>query len=244
MSEPRVDEVLEESFQDGALSRGERTVLRAFIDEQLPRAEQRGALRRRAFEMVEARLVGAVAPEDARRWLAWLEDVVRLSIPEPPRPTRLEVLDSPGERVWRRIVSLADEARESIDVCVFTVTHDPITRALVDAHQRGVRVRIVSDDEKSLEPGSDVRALSDAGLEVRVDASPHHMHHKVVIFDDTIVLTGSYNWTRAAAESNQDNVLVTDDPRAVRAYRAIFEAEWNDGVPFRGVGRPEYARRP
>ena len=244
MSEPSLDEVLEESFHDGALSRGERAALRTFVEEQLPRPEQRGALRRRAFELVEARLVGAVAPEEARRWLAWLEDVVRISILEPPRPTRLEVLDSPSDRVWRKIVTLATEARESIDVCVFTVTHDPITRALIEAHRRGVRVRVVSDDEKSVEPGSDVRVLAGAGIEVRVDASIHHMHHKVALFDDTIVLTGSYNWTRAAAESNQDNVLVTDDPRAVRAYRVIFDAEWNEGVPFRGTGQPEYARRP
>jgi phosphatidylserine/phosphatidylglycerophosphate/cardiolipin synthase-like enzyme len=241
-SDPSLEELLEASLDDGNLSRGERTVLRAYVDSQLLGAEQRGALRRMAFEKVEARLVGAIAPSEARRWLAWLEEVVRLSIPTPPRPTRLEVLESPGDRVWRRIVSLIAEAQRSIDVCVFTVTHDPITRALGEAHRRGVRVRIVSDDEKSAEPGSDVRALCDAGLDVRVDASEHHMHHKVAIFDDHVVLTGSYNWTRAAAESNQDNVLVTDDPRAVRAYRTLFDAEWDAAVPFRGGSG--YARRP
>lgn len=230
---PTMDEVLTESLADGRLSRGERTALRAFIEENLLREEQRGALRRRAFEMIEERLVGAVRPEDARGWLAWLEDVVRLSIAEAPRPTRLEVLDSPGERVWRRIVSLSAESRTAIDVCVFTITHDPLTRALLEAHRRGVRVRVVSDGEKSVEPGSDVRILAEAGLEVRVDRCEHHMHHKFATFDGRVVVTGSYNWTRAAAESNQDNVLVTDDARAITPYQAIFEKCWADAAPFR-----------
>lgn len=235
-SEDELDDVLAASFADGALSRGERTALRAWVEEQAPRPEQRGAIRRRAFALVNERLAGAVRPEDARAWLAWLEDVVRVSIPEPPRPSRVEILDSPGERVWRRIVGLASEASERVDVCVFTITHDPITRALIDAHRRGLRVRVISDDEKSLEPGSDVRQLGEAGIEVRVDDSIHHMHHKFATFDGRVVLTGSYNWTRAAAESNQDNVLVTDDARAIAGYEVIFEQCWAAGVPFRGRG--------
>ncbi len=228
-----MDDVLAESFADGTLSRGERAALRAYVEEQLPRDEQRGALRRKAFEMVTERMSGAVRPGDARLWLAWLEDVVRISIAEAPRVARVEVLDSPGERVWRRIVGLAADSRETLDVCVFTITHDPITKAILDAHRRGVRVRVVSDDEKSLEPGSDVRHLWSAGIDVRVDASIHHMHHKFALFDARIALTGSYNWTRAAAESNQDNVLVTDDPRAITSYAEIFARCWDEGVPFR-----------
>lgn len=231
MDERELDGVLEESFADGQLSRAERSALRSVIEERLPREEQRGALRRRAFALVERRIEGAVRPDDVRAWLGWLEDVVRLSILEPARATRMEVLDSPGERVWRRIVELTAESRSTLDVCVFTITHDPITRALLDAHRRGVRVRVVSDGEKSLEPGSDVRRLAAAGLDVRVDTCEHHMHHKFATFDARVLVTGSYNWTRAAAESNQDNVLVTDDVRAIAPYQAIFEKCWAEGAP-------------
>ncbi|MBX7194993.1 MAG: endonuclease [Sandaracinaceae bacterium] len=237
MVERELEALLVRSFADGTLSRGERSALRSYVEERLLREEQRGALRRRAFELVSERLAGSVAPEAARGWLAWLEDVVRLSMMEPPRPTRLEVLDSPGDRVWRRIVSLCGEARETLDACVFTITHDPITRALLEAHRRGVRVRVIGDDEKSSEPGSDLRVLEAAGIDVRTDAELAHMHHKFAIFDGAIVLTGSYNWTRAAAEANQDNVLVSDDPRAVRAYAEIFGRCWDAGVAFRrGLG--------
>ncbi len=232
MDEQELDAVLAESFADGQLTRGERGALRELIEERLPRDEQRGALRKRAFALVEARLEGAVRPGDARAWLGWLEDVVRLSIREAPRPSRMEVIDSPGDGVWRRIVELAAQSQRTLDACVFTITHDPISRALVEAHRRGVRVRVMTDGEKSIEPGSDVRRLFQAGIEVRVDRSEHHMHHKFATFDQRVLLSGSYNWTRAAAESNQDNVLVTDDPRAISPYEAIFEKCWAEGVSF------------
>lgn len=149
----------------------------------------------------------------------------------------LEVLESPGEGPWRRIVSLIDAAERTIDVCVFTITHDPITRALIAADRRGVRVRIVSDGGTAREPGSDLARLAASGVEVRVDRSPALMHHKIALFDDRVVLTGSYNWTRAAAESNYDNVLVTDDRRALAAYRKIFDRLWRAlSTLRRGVG--------
>ncbi len=237
MKEPAVDEVLARTLESGALTRAERTELASLVERTMPHASQRGALRAKAFDEARARLEGGLSPTAASALLGWLEDVVRISIPAEAKPTRLEVLESPGERPWRRIVSLVSEATRSIDVCVFTVTHDPITRALADADRRGVRVRIVSDDEKAREPGSDLERLARAGVEVRVDEGPALMHHKLALFDDRVVLTGSYNWTRAAAESNHDNVLVTDDPRAIAAYRSIFDRMWEAGLPLRrGVG--------
>ncbi len=232
MTQP-LEVMLAASLADGSLTRGERAAMRQWIDENAAREEQRGAVRRRAFEMVRERMAGSVRPDDARDWLGWLEEIVRLTVAEAPKLTRMEVLHSPGESVWRRIVELCAQSRETIDVCVFTITHDPLTRALIEAHRRGVRVRVISDGEKSVEPGSDVRVLAGAGLEVRVDRCEHHMHHKFATFDGRLLVTGSYNWTRAAAESNQDNVLVTDDARAIAPYQAIFERCFSDGAAYR-----------
>jgi cardiolipin hydrolase len=117
-----------------------------------------------------------------------------------------------------------------VDVCVFTITDDRIAGPILAAHQRGVRLRILSDNEKELDPGSDVPRLRDAGVPVRIDRSPYHMHHKFAIFDGASLLTGSYNWTRGAATNNEENFLVTGDPNLVRAFAAEFERLWGRWV--------------
>ena len=52
------------------------------------------------------------------------------------------------------------------------------------------------------------------------------MHHKYAIFDAKWLLNGSYNWTRGAARDNQENCVVTDDPKLLAAYAAAFERLW------------------
>ena len=94
------------------------------------------------------------------------------------------------------------------------------------AHRRGVLVRVLSDDEKAHDLGSDVHELRTLGVPVRFDSSPHQMHHKFAVFDGRTAVTGSYNWTRTAAEHNQDNLVVSDDPRLVRTLADEFERLW------------------
>ena len=54
------------------------------------------------------------------------------------------------------------------------------------------------------------------------------MHHKFAVVDSAILLTGSFNWTRAAASKNVENCLVTSAPEAVAAYAAEFEKLWSN----------------
>ncbi len=103
-----------------------------------------------------------------------------------------------------------------------------MAEAIGECAGRGVRVRVISDNDKSGDTGSDVVRLEEMGVDVRLDRSEHHMHHKFAVFDDTKALTGSYNWTRSAARSNRENVLVCDDPRAVDGFAREFERLWRD----------------
>jgi mitochondrial cardiolipin hydrolase len=212
-----LDALLDRALSDRALSRQERRELAApLVDDP----QKKRVLRERAFAHVARRL-----GPDAKAYLEWLEDVVELTT-ESASSTTTEVHESPSESSWQRIAELCEGARRAIDVCVFTITDDRISGELFRAHRRGVAVRIVSDDEKSTEPGSDIRRLKEAGVPVRLDVSIHHMHHKFALFDERTLLTGSYNWTRAAAESNQDNFLVSSDAQLVRGYQAIFLRMW------------------
>ena len=133
---------------------------------------------------------------------------------------------SPGDDCRKQIIEYLARSGKKVDICVFTITDDRISRAIIDAHRRGVDVRIITDNEKALDRGSDVDRLARGGIPVRVDRTMYHMHHKFALFDGSLLLTGSYNWTRTAAESNEENFIVSSDPRFVVRFSQLFEDLW------------------
>jgi len=182
----------------------------------------------------------------ARAALAWALDLVELAglprpapavapvaqHPAPPpanktAPTESLVCFSPGDACLEAIQACFRAATRSADVCVFTITDDRIRQVMEAAHRRGVRVRVISDNDKSLDEGSDIEPLRRAGIPCRLDRTDAHMHHKFAVFDDTRLLMGSYNWTRSAARFNQENVVVTADPALVAPFAAEFARLWD-----------------
>lgn len=63
-------------------------------------------------------------------------------------------------------------------------------------------------------------------MPLRIDDSPYHMHHKFALFDANLLLNGSFNWTRSATTSNEENLLVTDHALLVASYRSEFDKLW------------------
>jgi phosphatidylserine/phosphatidylglycerophosphate/cardiolipin synthase-like enzyme len=92
--------------------------------------------------------------------------------------------------------------------------------------KNGVEIRIISDNFKVEDTGSDIEDLSRVGIPVKLDTTDNHMHHKFMIVDNKIVLTGSYNWTRSAALYNQENILSMDDEEVVSKFSNEFEKLW------------------
>jgi mitochondrial cardiolipin hydrolase len=87
-------------------------------------------------------------------------------------------------------------------------------------------VRIISDDDKRFDAGSDIAQLADAGIPIALDDTKAHMHHKFALIDQRWLLNGSFNWTRSASTSNDENLVVTNDPQQLRSFAAQFEALW------------------
>ncbi|MEO0325993.1 MAG: phospholipase D-like domain-containing protein [Myxococcota bacterium] len=226
MDRNAIDGALAATLEDRRLSRGEKHALRELFVELSPSPDQLDFVRHRAFALAREAMQG----KENRALLSWLEDVVKAVQPRATggmaAGTNAEVRFSPGADCLDAIRQALAKARAHVDVCVFTITDNRLFRALVDAHRRGVHIRVLTDEDKSHDKGSDVARLAAAGLDVRMDFSRHHMHHKFAVFDARQVVTGSYNWTRSAAEHNQENLLITDDPRFVRPYREAFERLW------------------
>ena len=212
------------TIEDRRLSRTERRALSSVLAD-LPATESlRQPYRGLAFDVAREALVGNAQDGDV---IDWLEDVVKLLSPAgAPQEARIEACFSPSDACPQRLRGLFQSARRTVDVCVFTITDDRISDAILAAHQRGVRVRIVTDNDKAWDAGSDVQRLTAAGIPVRIDVSEFHMHHKFALFDGAVLVTGSYNWTRSAAESNEENFVVLEHSGVVRQFQAVFDGLW------------------
>ncbi len=223
MKPQEVDGVLAATLEDHRLSRGEKHALEELLASDEIRPEDLAFCRHRAFALAREKMPN----ELSRQVLDWLEAVNKVLLPAPSiQPHRAEVYFSPGPGCLEAIRRQITSSKKRVDICVFTITDDRLARAILDAHARGVELRIVTDDDKAHDRGSDVFEFAGAGIQVRVDQSDHHMHHKFAIFDSAVVVTGSYNWTRSAAQHNRENILVTDDERLVRPYRRVFDEMW------------------
>jgi cardiolipin hydrolase len=225
MTTPEIDQILRSTLGDMRLSGGERRALGEVLADVAPDAQQLAFLRHRAFALAREQVL---AP-DARQALDWLEEVIKVlqaqALPVTD-PVVTEAHFSPGSDCPRTIAGLFARARKTADVCVFTITDDRISTALLDAHRRGVAVRLITDNDKALDLGSDIEAFRQAGVPLRLDRTMYHMHHKFALFDGALLLTGSYNWTRGAAEQNLENFIVTGDRSLVAAFSRTFARLW------------------
>ena len=90
----------------------------------------------------------------------------------------------------------------------YSFTNADIAKALLDASKRGVQVRVVLDKSQETEKYTSATFLANSGVPVRIDDDFAIAHNKIMILDDETVITGSFNFTKAAEERNAENVLV------------------------------------
>jgi phosphatidylserine/phosphatidylglycerophosphate/cardiolipin synthase-like enzyme len=136
--------------------------------------------------------------------------------------TQIEVLFSPDMRIGDQIAALLQGAEESIHVMAYNLTLDSIADAMMRSAQTGVEIHGLFDADQARNQGSDVRRFEDAGLDIMLDGNPRKMHHKVIIVDESLVITGSYNFSRNAEEKNDENVLLIYSPELARQYLIEF----------------------
>lgn len=216
---------LHASISDGFLSKHEKRDYKELIAGQSLDEGQINVIRTKIFELASEK----ANSENFQFVLEWVKGTIsalRTPFPE------LDTYFSPGETCRDCITSQVSKARRDLLVCVFTISDDIITESLVAAHRRGVSIRLITDNEKSFDKGSDINQLAREGIELRMDTSPDHMHHKFMVIDQHSVLTGSYNWTRGAARFNHENIIVTKDTTAVRTFTAEFNKLWPTMSPY------------
>ena len=137
--------------------------------------------------------------------------------------TRIECYFAPEDQVQTHIVDTIRKAQISIDFLAFAFTAKPVATAMADRMKTGVTIRGVFETRNANADPAQDDYLAQAGAQVRLDTNPATMHDKVIIIDETIVITGSYNFTKAADTSNDENCLIVYSADIARQYTGDFE---------------------
>ena len=224
MNRQELLEILLSTAADDALSKGERSAVRSLVHDANPSANVRDAL---AHDVIEHIAMRTTDPREAAR-LRWLGDTLRVLLGAPTSETSSRAWFGPEDPMVETLEAAVRAVHTRIDVAVFTITDDRLTEALIDQHRRGVAVRILTDNDKSHDRGSDAHRLERAGVPVRYDRSEHHFHHKFALLDGERLINGSYNWTRGADGSNRENFCITNDAILVRSYAEAFDRMWTE----------------
>jgi len=115
-------------------------------------------------------------------------------------------------------------AKKQIHVQAYNFTSAPIARALIDAGRRGVKVIVILDASNRSQKYSAADFLAHEGAETYIDSQHAIAHNKVMIIDDAVVLTGSFNFTKAAEENNAENLIVIRNAEVA----SVYEKNWQE----------------
>lgn len=160
------------------------------------------------------------------------------SASQAPVGQMVEVGFSPNEGSEDLVVKAIRSARSSIGLAAYSFTSPVIAKALLDAKKRGVDVRVVVDENgnKSKASLAALNLLVGAGIPTRT-LSRYAIHHdKYMVVDKMTVQTGSFNYSKAAAKSNSENVVVIwNNPDLALSYLKHWQDRFDQGRAYRSV---------
>lgn len=220
---------LQASIEDEFFSKSERRTLKAILGDKPLDQHQLNFLRSKIYDLANER----VTPQNYQFIIEWIKNANSALVTSSVGSSETsDVYFSPGDACRTAIIQQINTAVRELKICVFTISDDLITNALITTHKKGVAIQIITDNDKLHDVGSDIEQLAEEGIDVKIDDTPYHMHHKFMVADQRALLTGSYNWTRSAARYNHENILLTRESGVVKSYLKEFSQLWKVMKPL------------
>ncbi len=145
--------------------------------------------------------------------------------------TSIQILFAAEDEAMDWITAIVAQAQESIRFMAFSFTYDELGAAMLECGENGVDVRGIFETRGSETKFSELGNLFCAGFPMRQDGNPRTLHHKVIVIDERIVITGSLNFSANANDSNDENVLIIENPAIAGVYLQEFEQRWAEAQP-------------
>ncbi len=146
----------------------------------------------------------------------------------------IDVYFSPKGGCTEAVVKEIDAAKTEILVQAYSFTSAPIAKALVESRKRGVKVQVILDKSQRGEKYSSADFVQHAGIPTFIDAKHAIAHNKVMVIDAKTVLTGSFNFTKAAEENNAENLLAIRSPELAAKYADNWKSHLDHSEKYAG----------
>jgi len=138
----------------------------------------------------------------------------------------LGVYFTPPAGAAQAIVLAVDASRQEVLVQAYGFTHNAIAQSLLRAHRRGVTVHVLLDQKSDSTNRYVMGLFQDAGVSVRLDGAHAIAHNKVMVIDQDVVITGSFNFTNSAETRNAENFLILKSEDLAKTYKTQWELHW------------------
>lgn len=144
-------------------------------------------------------------------------------------PTVFECHFFPEPKNEVKVANMLRTVSKKLDIAIFSLSNNTLYEAIKEVWNAGCLVRIITDDECCKNYGSDIYKLAALGIPTKTDSSErYHMHHKMAIIDESVVVTGSFNWTAGAVNNNQENILFLENKGLAKQYTDEYNKLWNE----------------
>jgi phosphatidylserine/phosphatidylglycerophosphate/cardiolipin synthase-like enzyme len=193
-------------------------------------SEALAAVYTREFEEMWAGQFGITSPSTVEQQRVGMYD------------SSVQVYFGPEDSVVSSLTYLLDKAQHSIRFMAFSFTHEAMGYVMRTNANLGVDVRGIFETRGAFTQYSELASFACAGIPVRTDSNGRSFHHKVIIVDDFIVATGSFNFSNNADTNNDENMIVIANREIAAVYIEEFERRWaeaNEVVAGEDVTCPE-----
>lgn len=164
---------------------------------------------------------------------------------EVDRYTKVQVFFAPEDGVRDRLIQAVRRADRSIKIIAFAFTDAELFKAIIERMKEGVKVEGLFESRHAGWKDIKIGPLHNAGAKVRFDRNPDTLHHKVIIIDDKITCTGSFNFTESADRSNDENMIIVDSRAVARTFsrelRRMMSVADPDDPRIATAGMPDAA---
>ena len=136
----------------------------------------------------------------------------------------INIYFTPSNDCENLVINQIKEAKDSIDIAIYSITSKEIVEAIKNAYDNNIKVQIIADKLQSKGKSSLVKEIIEYKIPLRINKKHRIEHNKFTIIDDKFVITGSYNYTNNAKKNNSENCLLIED--YLMNYKDRFNYLW------------------